>query len=516
MDGDTYGNTTSLRRWQDRERPALPPSRDQHLITGFDGESYFFDAQSGLFVALLGPAQMLIEALLADKEKSAALLDALAQQYPRKDILEAMEQCTSVLAVLQSQVTAAPAPENARPGYNLSLNAGMACNLACSYCDPVGYREKTRGQVMSEETARQALGFFFDRLPEGAFGNVTYSIGGEPLLYRRLLVFVQEYLQTLRAQGVPAGQYLNTNGLLLSDGTIEYLRVNAIPFGISLDGPPEANDAHRLSRDGGGTYEHVLPAVEKVLAQFPHTTVSAVITATFPRPLEIYRHLLELGFHRIIVKPVRGRPDQEFAFTPDNLHLLQDGYREYARYFADELAAGRHEIYAAINPHDYFARFLLRLLRRQKMTYRCGASSMANLTVAPDGSFYPCEGFVGHTEYRLGDVTAGFDEAQMARFASLYVDERPVCRDCWARYQCGGGCYLQGAMVNNDIAAFDPAECELTRFLVGLAITTLGHIETRRPDAIAELHAWCDTKGWGGWEVREPASNPGLLELPMV
>jgi hypothetical protein len=74
-------------------------------------------------------------------------------------------------------------------------------------------------------------------------------------------------------------------------------------------------------------------------------------------------------------------------------------------------------------------------------------------------------------------------------------------------------------MVNGDIAQFDPAECELTRFLVELAVWTLGSVEERRPEALAELKAWCDTKGWQPWEVREapdPAHSRSLLELPMI
>jgi uncharacterized protein len=508
-----------LRRWQDGERSALPPSRDQHLVTGLDGERYLFDARSGLFVALAGPAQRLVESLIADAGESTALLNMLAEQYSRGDILEAMEECTSVLSSLRGQATLPPSPENARPGYNLSLNAGMACNLSCTYCDPLGYRERTRGQVMSEETAWKALSFFAQHVPQGKYACVTYSIGGEPLLYRRLLDFVVEYTRTLRDQGIHATQYLNTNGMLLSDGTIEYLRVNDIKFGISLDGPPEAHDASRVLRDGGGTYDYVRGAAEKVLDAFPFSTASAVITAAYPRPLEIYRHLLELGFQRIIVKPVRGPADQPWAFTPENLHLLKDGYREYARYFADALIEDRPEIYAAINPYDYFARFILRLFRRQKMMYRCGAASMANLAVAPDGTFYPCEGFIGLDEYRLGDVDSGFDAAAMDRFARMYVDERPVCQDCWARYQCGGGCYLQGVMVNGDIEVFDTAECELTRFLVEAAIWILGYVGARRPEAFESLTQWCDTRGWFGSRsvtTRPAADKPRLAELPML
>jgi uncharacterized protein len=507
-----------IERWREAELPHLPASQDRRLIEGLQGERYLFDTRSGLSVELLGPAAVLMAALLEEAEPTTVLMEEAARFSP-PDVLEAMEQCSELLRLLRAEQTAPPGRERARPGYNLSLNVGMGCNLKCSYCDPLGYREKTHGQVMSEETARQALDFLFNQVPDGGVGCVTYSIGGEPLLYRRLLGLVAEYTRALRDRGIRATQYLNTNGLLLTDGALEFLRVNDINFGISLDGPPEAHDAHRVLPDGQGTYERVRGASEKVLDRFPHASVSAVITAAFPRPLEIYRHLLGLGFQRIIVKPVRGRPHEAHAFTPENLPALLQGYREYAAFFVEELASGRREIYAAINPHDYFARFVLRIFRREKHTYRCGAASMANLTVAPDGSFYPCEGFVGQEEYRLGDVATGFDAARMDRFSRLYVDEKPMCRECWARYQCGGGCYLSGLMVNGDISTPDPAECELTRFLVELAVGTLHAAEAIRPEALIELREWCDAKGWYGRETlisRMPPPRSALMELPML
>jgi uncharacterized protein len=505
--------------WIAHEQVAVLDARDRHVLAGLDGDCYLFDTRSGLSVQLNGPAALLVEALLASPHRAHALAAEVSARYSEADVRQAMAECSQLLELLRRQQTPPPAPEQARPGYNLSLNAGMACNLACTYCDPLGYRRKTRGQSMSEQTARQALDFFFAQLPPDQTGCVTYSIGGEPLLYRRLLDTVAAYTSDLRDRGIRATQYLSTNGLLLSDGTLEYLRVSGLNFGLSLDGPPQAHDACRVGPDGRPTAAAATAAAQKVLDRFPHTTVSAVLTAHFPHPLAVYRHLLDLGFQRIIVKPVRARPQEPHAFTPENLHVLQDGYREYARFFAGALAEGRREIFAAINPHDYFARFVLRVFRREKHAYRCGAASMANLTVAPDGSFYPCEGFVGQEEYRLGDVTSGFNEAAMARFAALYVDEKPGCQDCWARYLCGGGCYLLGLMVNGDIATPDPAECELTRFLVEQAIGVLHEVQRRRPEALAELKAWCDTQGWYGKETviaRMVAAKPERIELPML
>lgn len=453
-------------------------------------------------------------------DEASAYISRFGRTIPPRVLRAAFEDVELLLGQLAAEPRPSLEPPGVRHGYNLSLNAGMACNLACSYCDPFDYRRATHGQRMTEETAEKAMEFFFSRVPKDSDGCVTYSIGGEPLLYRRLLDFVASYTRQLRESGVRATQYLSTNGLLLSDGVIEYLRLQDIRFGLSMDGPPEAHDAHRVLPNGQGTYAAVREAAERVLSAFPHTAVSAVLTAAFPHPLTVYRHLLELGFERIIVKPVRGRPSEAHAFTRENLGALCDGYKEYARYYVEELVSGRREIFAAINPHDYFSRWVIRMLQQERRGYRCGAGSMGNLTVSPDGSFYPCEGFVGLDEFRLGNVEDGFDDEAMARFTRLYVDDKPGCQDCWARYQCGGGCYLSGLMVNGDIARQDPVECELNRFLTELAIWTLDTVAERRPGAIGELRSWCQKAGWYGTETLLAktfgARRRGFFELPVL
>src|SRR4051812_817923 len=76
-----------------------------------------------------------------------------------------------------------------------------------------------------------------------------------------------------------------------------------------------------------------------------------------------------------------------------------------------------------------------------------------------------------------------------SRFLTM-VDERPVCRDCWARYLCGGGC-LHQAHTDGGTDAPLPQFCRMKRTLVEAAIVHLAEIgvHAAETDTEAEFHA---------------------------
>lgn len=54
---------------------------------------------------------------------------------------------------------------------------------------------------------------------------------------------------------------------------------------------------------------------------------------------------------------------------------------------------------------DFFARYLIRLIRRTKQPYRCEAAR-TTFAVSIDGGLYPCDNFVKLEQFRLGHVSA--------------------------------------------------------------------------------------------------------------
>ena len=82
--------------------------------------------------------------------------------------------------------------------------------------------------------------------------------------------------------------------------------------------------------------------------------------------------------------------------------------------------------------------------------------------VAVDGSVYPCHRFVGLEETRLGQLS-DYRAGAINDYHRAVVENLPVCRSCWARYFCGGGCFYDNLACTGDMQRPDSLFCDEMR-----------------------------------------------------
>ncbi|WP_419779257.1 anaerobic sulfatase maturase [Maridesulfovibrio sp.] len=143
---------------------------------------------------------------------------------------------------------------------------GPDCNMACSYCfylDKSSLFKETPTYRMSgellEELIRQAMN------QSGEQVSFIWQ-GGEPTLmgldfYRRCIELQQKY-----GQRQTVGNGLQTNGLLINEDWISFLKKYPWLVGLSLDGPEHVHDHYRRSRKGKGTWGKVSANAKEMLS----------------------------------------------------------------------------------------------------------------------------------------------------------------------------------------------------------------------------------------------------------
>src|SRR5688572_28428788 len=101
--------------------------------------------------------------------------------------------------------------------------------------------------------------------------------------------------------GVPFRLSMQTNGLLLDDEWLDLLVELDVWFAISLDGPPDVNDRHRLTKRGAPTGRRVVQAVEMVQGHPARELFGGVLSVIDPdaRGDAVLQFFLDLGLHRI-------------------------------------------------------------------------------------------------------------------------------------------------------------------------------------------------------------------------
>ena len=124
------------------------------------------------------------------------------------------------------------------------LNVSTFCNLACKYCfienNPI---TNNCFQKMDFTTAKTAVDKFVNEINKNKVEEAQIIIyGGEPLTNFELLKKIIKYIREIKPD---LAVTIITNGTLLREQEILFLKQNKIGIGISLDGPKKINDKNR-------------------------------------------------------------------------------------------------------------------------------------------------------------------------------------------------------------------------------------------------------------------------------
>lgn len=318
---------------------------------------------------------------------------------------------------------------------NLRLNIANDCNLRCRYC--FADYMNSRG-YMTKEVARKGVDFLLNYMGRARSATIMFY-GGEPLLNPGVIKEVIGYagLKFKRANKRIKFQ-LSTNGTLLTRDMVDlFSRVNSTIY-LSIDGPPRFNDLHRPFKNGKGSYKKATSCIPYLLKSMPSRVELCSVTTGFsPTLLETYNYLSRLGFPVIKIDQSLYSPDPRFGIQRLDLQRYEREYRSLVKGYGEDLRRGKMII---LRPLD----MVLRL--------RPGGCGIGRECVAivPNGDVYACPNAEGMEELKLGDVRGGIDSIRHRYFLEYTCETHKVCKACWARYLCGGGCEYVNLKINGD------------------------------------------------------------------
>jgi uncharacterized protein len=313
----------------------------------------------------------------------------------------------------------AAADRSCKPVVVLNLD----CNLACVYC----FEGTRKGKhYLSDETADALLRYLEQSALPGCNLLHPTFYGGEPLLsFERLLDLAARMKDLCDRGGIPFQFSLITNGTLLTRDRVERMRPLGLKSAaVTLDGPRETHDAARPYRDGRGSHDVILRNLREV-ADLVELQVGGNFTPgnwrSYPRLLD---ELAEAGLTPERIGEVRFDPvfREVEGIAPPEFH--GGCTRADEPWVLEATVALREEV-------------LRRGYRSERlMPSRCMMDYPGRPVINHDGDIYPCSGFLGRGEFKIGDLLSG------RTAASPGGEQRPHARHAWRNETCLACAYL--------------------------------------------------------------------------
>jgi uncharacterized protein len=432
------------------------------------GEPFLFAVEDASLFALTGEAHATL-----CRWRTSELIDLDGIPLPDLEVLEGLRDAR-VLRPASLAKQWAPQPESGNvPLATLVLEVAQDCNLRCTYCYAEAGTYGAAPCLLAPDTARQAVRYLLDH--SGDREQVTLVFfGGEPLLN---MPAVEAATREAHSYGGKLGKKvhfsLTTNGTLLNAGIVNFLHANRVSVAVSLDGPRHVHDRNRPDAQGNGTYTEIVSRLGMLLADSPVPVAARVTLAPdqWRSVVEVFDHLVELGFHEVGIAPVSPVTPALLPCAAEEAALLK-GFGVLARRFVDAAKQG------LVLPFANILDLLGRLHLGQTKAVSCGAG-FGYMAVDAMGRLFPCHRLAGQTDFCVGNLMSGIDTERInSCLGALNHGRKQSCSKCWARTLCAGGCHYENHLRENQLGLPRGTSCGFIRSWLLLGMKTYAELRT--------------------------------------
>lgn len=422
-------------------------------------ELYFaVDTNSGLVHAV---DKIIYDLLMNEKFKDENKYRGLSGEYGEDSVKEALSEIKYLIDNKMLYTEEINYINKIKPVIKaMCLNMTHDCNLSCEYCFASQGTYNGEKAYLSFETGKKA----FDYLVKNSGNRRNLEVdffGGEPLMNFNTIKKLVDYGRSLEKEYNKHFRFtVTTNGVLLDEEKIDYINENMDNVVLSIDGRKETNDRMRKTINGKGSYDLIIDNFKKFINK--RGSKDYFIRGTYTSYnldfSEDVKHMRESGFDKISVEPVTAKPEEKYALKDEHVDVLKKEYEKLTEYFIKSNKTKDKKF--------QFFHFNIDLESGPciyKRSMGCGAGT-EYVAVTPKGELYPCHQFVGQEQFIIGSVDEGItNHAVTDKFKGLSVNDKPACRDCWAKYFCSGGCHANAYNFNNNLGIPYKTGCELEK-----------------------------------------------------
>jgi uncharacterized protein len=303
-----------------------------------------------------------------------------------------------------------------------SISINDECNLLCTYCYRPAAHKK---QAIPLAAGKAAIDFLFKH--SGSHLSVNF-FGGEPLLAFDRIEHLVIYARDKGIQEKKSISFsVNTNGTILNKKIALFLRQHRVGIVLSLDGIPEANDHHRKTFDGTGSYHLLEKNIPLLLEEPRQVHVRMTVTPeTVHYMFKNVEFIYDKGFRSAAV--AIDRTDENW--DEEKKKIFHEQYRQITEWYIEILKNNKPFKLVDL---DFGSVSLSYPLAQNKLPCSAGLNG---ISISMEGRIYPCYRFTGIREAEIGDIFEGINEKRRNYFTKTSFFDNPKCRNCELSYRC--------------------------------------------------------------------------------
>ncbi|MCA1292285.1 4Fe-4S cluster-binding domain-containing protein [Paenibacillus sp. alder61] len=372
--------------------------------------------------------------------------------------------------------------ESAQNGYFggcLWLNLSHDCNLRCTYCFGNGGDYGHSRMLMTRETAKACIDYWYAHLNRDQKLFDVAFFGGEPLMNQEVLFFAVEYINQLMSGHSGRVRYnITTNGTILNDKLLRLFKDNDFLVSISIDGIEKIHNRNRPFASGRGSFGRILQNIAELKREFsPLSSQITVRKRDIPFLTPSVEMLWEAGVNRV---------HSNLVFHEDEIYEYED-FAEYEQQIG-RLAAMTFANIMDDKPYTYHG--LVRLagrIHKKKFSDSCFLWQNGAFIFTPEGDAYRCYRYIGNPEYKLGSI----QDSGLALLDNRFKKERvSKCSACWAQLYCGDGCAYENEIYTGDPEVPAEAWCAKTKIMLKQSLKFYARMQVECPEKAKQYFNW--------------------------
>lgn len=338
-------------------------------------------------------------------------------------------------------------PDTSDDIYEIDILSNFKCNFSCSYCYSAQGRSS---KEVDFENIKVLINYlFFSGHPQKRPYKINFSGGGEPLLSFPLIKRAIDYIEKEAQKTSYQYSYgLVTNGSSLNSNIIDYIKQQRINLVVSFEVLQEFQDLER------GNYQSVADNIDLLLQKECPFGIRATITPHAVSAMKKMVQEVATRFPKLNAIVFDTVLSADIFKTPQQLDKY---YRDFSDAYWEAKKTGL-EIGVDVFSNSMEATNILR-----------NRTCQGKIVLTPDGVISSCARVSSPQENLYNKFIYGktdndrliLDDIKLSNIMNdNNIETRKECKNCYARWNCGGGCWLFSQSFEEE---FEKPFCDFTR-----------------------------------------------------